>query len=192
MKQQIFPGMYAQSTVTCDECGGAGRVIKRRCPHCQGQKVMDYTAHYTLDITPGMPEGHEVIFEGEADESPDWEAGDIILRVRSKKDKGGFRRKESSLYWKQTISIDEALLGFEKNITHLDGRNIHLKRKAVTQPGFVQVLKDEGMPIFGRQDANGDLYVEYNVVLPVDISSDMRRKIRDTFQVSPTSTRDEL
>lgn len=107
VKQQILPGMFAQSTVTCDECGGAGRVVKRRCPHCQGQRVMDYTAHYTLDITPGMPEGYEVVFEGEADESPDWEAGDIILRVRSKKDKGGFRRKESSLYWKQTISIDE-------------------------------------------------------------------------------------
>ena len=68
---------------------------------------MDYTGHYTLDITPGMPEGHEVIFEGEADENPEWEAGDIILRVRSKKDKGGFRRKETSLYWKQSISIDE-------------------------------------------------------------------------------------
>lgn len=107
VKQQIFPGMFAQTTVTCDECGGAAKVIKRSCPHCQGQKVVDYTAHYTLDIIPGMPDGHEVIFEGEADESPDWEAGDIILRVRSKKDKGGYRRKESSLYWKQTISIDE-------------------------------------------------------------------------------------
>jgi DnaJ-related protein SCJ1 len=31
------------------------------------------------------------------------------------------------------------------------------------------------MPIFGNHDAKGDLYVEYNVVLPLDISSDMRR-----------------
>lgn len=54
-----------------------------------------------------MPEGHEVVYEGEADESPDWEAGDVVLRVRSKKDRGGFRRKETSLYWKQTISVEE-------------------------------------------------------------------------------------
>lgn len=54
-----------------------------------------------------MPEGHEVVFEGEGDESPDWEAGDVILRVRSRKDKGGWRRKESTLYWKENIGIDE-------------------------------------------------------------------------------------
>ena len=104
---KIFPGMFAQSQVTCNDCGGRGRVIKKVCPHCQGHKVIDHTAHYTLDITPGMPEGHEVVFEGEADESPDWEPGDVVLRVRSKKEKGGWRRKETSLYWKETIGIDE-------------------------------------------------------------------------------------
>lgn len=54
-----------------------------------------------------MPEGQEVVFEGEADESPDWEAGDIVLRVKSRKEKGGWRRKEHGLYWKETIGVDE-------------------------------------------------------------------------------------
>jgi len=84
------------------------------------------------------------------------------------------------------------LLGFERNVTHLDGRSLRLTRKTVTQPGFVQVLKGEGMPSFGNRDVRGDLHVEYTVVLPIDISSDLRQKIRDAFQVSPTSTRDEL
>jgi hypothetical protein len=68
---------------------------------------VDHTAEYTLEVIPGMPEGHEVVFEGEADESPDWEAGDVIVRVRSKKDGGGWRRKETSLYWKETIGVDQ-------------------------------------------------------------------------------------
>lgn len=79
----------------------------KKCPHCGGQKIVEHTAHYTLEVPPGMPEGHEVVFEGESDESPDWEPGDVVLRVRSKKEKGGWRRKESSLYWKETIGIDE-------------------------------------------------------------------------------------
>lgn len=54
-----------------------------------------------------MPEGHEVVFEGEGDESPDWEAGDVVLRVRSGKQAGGWQRKESSLYWRETIGVDE-------------------------------------------------------------------------------------
>ncbi|KAF8149982.1 hypothetical protein B0H34DRAFT_731981 [Crassisporium funariophilum] len=191
VKQQIFPGMFAQSQVTCNDCGGRGRVIKKVCPHCQGSKVVDHTAHYTLDITPGMPEGHEVVFEGEADESPDWEAGDVVLRVRSKKEMGGWKRKETSLYWKETIGIDEALLGFERNITHLDGRTLSIVKKGVTQPGFVQVIKGEGMPYFGSKSTKGDLFVEYNVVLPVELSPEMRRKLSEAFQLRDTK-HDEL
>jgi DnaJ-related protein SCJ1 len=111
MKQQIFPGMFAQSQVTCNECGGRGKIIARICPHCNGEKVVNYAAQYTLDVIAGMPEGYEVVFEGEADESPDWEAGDVVLRVRSRKEKGGWKRKESSLYWKETIGIDEVRRG---------------------------------------------------------------------------------
>ncbi|KAF8808725.1 DnaJ-domain-containing protein [Phlegmacium glaucopus] len=192
IKQQIFPGMFAQSQVSCNECGGRGVVIKKACPHCQGHKVVDHTAEYTLEVTPGMAEGHEVVFEGEADESPDWEAGDVIVRVRSKKDVGGWRRKETSLYWKETIGVDQALLGFEKNITLLDGRDLLLARKGiVTQPGFVQVIKGEGMPHFGSRSSKGDLFVEYNVILPLEISPELRRKLIEAFQ-SPSATHDEL
>ena len=118
--------------------------------------MLDHSAHYTLEIPLGMPEEHEVIFEGEGDESPDWEPGDVILRVRSRKEKGGWRRKETSLYWKETIGIDEvgaawscvvyahnlvhqALLGFDRNLTHLDGHIVRLVRQSVTQPGRYQL-----------------------------------------------------
>jgi DnaJ-related protein SCJ1 len=109
VKQQIFPGMFAQTQVQCNDCGGRGTVIKRTCPHCGGGKVIDHTAHYTLEVEKGMPEGREVVFEGEGDENPDWEAGDVVLRVRSKREAGAWRRKESSLYWKQTIGVDEVM-----------------------------------------------------------------------------------
>ena len=107
VKQQIFPGMFAQSQVTCTKCGGRGRVIARLCPACAGEKVLEHTAHFTLDVPRGAGEGHEVVFEGEGDESPDWEPGDVVLRVRSRAEKGGWRRKERSLYWKETIGVDE-------------------------------------------------------------------------------------
>ncbi|KAJ7475817.1 hypothetical protein FB451DRAFT_1087756 [Mycena latifolia] len=190
VKQQIFPGMFAQSQVTCNECGGRGKVIAKKCPHCDGNKVVDHTAHYTLEIIPGMPEGHEVVFEGESDESPDWEAGDVILRIRSRKNKGGWRRKESSLYWRETIGVDEALLGFDRNLTHLDGHIVRLQRKGVTQPGFVQTIEGEGMPHF-EQPTYGDLFVEYNVVLPIEISPQTRRKLAEAFH-STGSGHDEL
>jgi hypothetical protein len=67
-------------------------------------------------------------------------------------------------------------------------------RKGVTQPGipvfflpsarlnsyiyvlgFVQVVKGEGMPLFGSKSSKGDLFIEYTVVLPVQLTPDMRR-----------------
>ncbi|OCH95395.1 DnaJ-domain-containing protein [Obba rivulosa] len=180
VQQQIFPGMISQAQVTCNECGGRGRVITRKCPHCNGAKIVDHTQHYTLEVPRGAPEGHEVVFEGEGDESPDWEPGDVVLRVRSRKEKGAWKRKESGLYWKETIGIEEALLGFERNLTHLDGHTVELKRHAVTQPGFVQVIKGEGMPIFG-ETGFGDLFIEYNVVLPTEISPEMRLRLYHAF-----------
>ncbi|KAI0322621.1 hypothetical protein OF83DRAFT_1167486 [Amylostereum chailletii] len=188
-KQQIFPGMFATTQQTCNECGGRGKVIKKQCPHCKGEKVIDYNGRYTLEIPKGVPEGHEVVFEGEGDESPDWEAGDVVLRVRSRSEKGGWRRKESSLYWKETIGVDEALLGFERNLTHLDGHIVTLSRKGVTQPGFVQTIEDEGMPVF-EQSSFGNLYIEYNVVLPTVISEDTRRHLAEAFYGKDHSDRD--
>lgn len=108
VRQQIFPGMVTQAQVTCNECGGRGQIIKRKCPHCGGNKVVDHTQHYTLEVPLGAPEGHEIVYEGEADESPDWEAGDVVLRLRSRREQGGWRRKESGLYWKETIGVEEA------------------------------------------------------------------------------------
>lgn len=191
VRQQIMPGMFSQAQVTCGQCGGRGSTITRACPHCGGAKVLEHTQTYTLDVPRGAPEGHEVMFEGEGDESPDWEAGDIVMRVRSKKDKGGWRRKESGLYWKETIGIEEALLGFERNLTHLDGHVVPLKRHGVTQPGYVQTIKGEGMPVYG-QNSFGDLYVEYTVVLPKEISPDMQRRLRAVLHGHEGSFKDEL
>ena len=90
--------------------------------------MLDHDAHYTLEIGRGMPEEHEIVYEGEADESPDWEPGDVIVKVRSRKEHGGWRRKESGLYWKETIGIDEVcfhLLGGTLSVVLIIGKHRH-------------------------------------------------------------------
>ena len=92
-------------------------------------------------------------------------------------------------------------MGFDRNLTHLDGHVVRLVRKGVTQPGtstrvsvepsdtheysgYVQTIKGEGMPIF-EQSGHGDLFVEYNVVLPVELNANLRRSKPDFFPASP-------
>ncbi len=42
--------------------------------------------------------------------------------------------------------------------------------------GFVQIIKDEGLPLFERPSEHGDLFVEYNVVLPAEISPETKKR----------------
>ena len=55
----------------------------------------------------------------------------------SRRSKGQFRRGGTSLYKTLPISLSDALLGFERNVTHMDGRTVTVKRDGVTQTGFV-------------------------------------------------------
>lgn len=132
--------MFQNVQMHCDQCGGRGKVTKHLCGVCHGHRIVETTSTLDLHVDRGLPEGAEVIFPGEADESPDYAAGDVVVRVRSKRVAGGFVRKESNLYWKETLTVAEALLGFKKTVQGLDGHAIILQRSGVTQPGPFRIF----------------------------------------------------
>jgi DnaJ-related protein SCJ1 len=139
--------MFTQVQSTCNTCHGKGKTIAKACPHCRGEKVISSTNTLSFYLPPGAAEGFEMLFDGESDESPDWDiAGDVIVRVFAKKNEE-WRRKDAGLYRREILGVDEALLGFEKNVTHLDGRTVTIARSGTTQPGHVDVLKGEGVSI---------------------------------------------
>ena len=182
IRHQLGPGIFQQMQMQCDACGGRGQSITHKCPHCHGDRVIEEVNSLTLDIDRGSPDGHEEVFEGEGDEGPGYSAGDVVLRIRIKKQAdGGFRRLEENLYWKEVLSLDEALLGFTRKIKHLDGHDLTVSRQAVTQPGFVEVIEGEGMP---RHQAlgYGNLFIEFSVVLPLQVSGPFRAGLEKLFE----------
>ena len=154
----------------------------------------------------------------------DWEAGDVVVRVRSKRQegKGGWGRKDGGIIGRVAISVAEvssiissfrcypavclrklsgcqtlsrvtfgadnkALLGFQRTLTHLDGRTITIGRKGTTQPGEIEVVEGEGVSakINSRSTADfqmpsyhdipqGDMYIEYSVIMPTEVSESTR------------------
>lgn len=58
--------------------------------------------------------------------------------------------------------------------------------------GFVQTIHEEGMPEHDHPSSHGDLYVEYNVVLPSKLSADMRKSESTTRVFSPLGTNSSL
>ena len=105
-----------------------------------------------------------------------------MVRFKTKKAVGGFERKESNLYWKESLSLAETLLGFKKSVRGLDGHDIIIQRSGPTQPGFVQIIKGEGLPVY-HSSGYGDLYVEYSVVLPVALTPKQHKSTSNLSQV---------
>jgi DnaJ-related protein SCJ1 len=185
-RQQLAPGLFQQVQMHCDKCGGKGKTIAHPCPICSGSRVVRESETHELEIEKGMPEGVSITYENEADESPDYVAGDLIVHLvasdpslgkedHERTDGTFFRRRGHNLFWREVLSLREAWMGdWTRNITHLDGHVVQLSRKRgeVVQPNTVEIVKEEGMPIWQDQLENnagevfGDLHVEYVVVLP--------------------------
>lgn len=185
VRQQIMPGFVTNAQMTCDKCGGKGKMVAHACDRCSGAKVIREDVELDVEVMPGAKEGEELLFEGESDESPDFEAGDVVVKLWSERNKNAFRRRDTNLYTSIALGLDEALLGFERNITHLDDHIVTLHRRGVTQPGYVEQIEKQGMPKREDWDTFGDLFVEYSVVLPDKIEGDLRKVLEKAFGRQP-------
>lgn len=156
-------------------------------------------------VEPGMDKGTRIVFENEAEESPDWVAGDLILILEEKEAELGstdeqrtdgtfFRRKGKDLFWKEALSLREAWMGdWSRNITHLDGHVVRLGRSRgeVIQPLSVETVKGEGMPYYSEghlhdsddvDEEPGNLYIEYIIVLPDQMDSAMEKDFHSLWE----------
>lgn len=83
-KLQVMPGMFQQVQSQCGQCGGRGKVIKKPCKTCGGQRVVKGKESYTLVVERGMPKGARISYENEGEQSPDHTAGDLIVQLIEK------------------------------------------------------------------------------------------------------------
>lgn len=173
---QIMPGFVQQVQQPCSHCGGKGKRIGKKCPTCNGDKVVKSSMTLGVDVEQGLPENYDLVYDMEADQSPEQIPGDVIFTVSSAPHPR-FRRQNSDLYTTQKLTLKEALLGFEKSIPHLDDHHVELVSEGVTQHGTVQALDGEGMPKHHVPSERGILYVRYEVELPAMLTADQQVKL---------------
>jgi len=123
----------------------------------------------SVEVERGMEDGKEIVFERQADQSPEVTPGDVKFVIKQQPHPI-FTRSGDNLYMKHTLSLEEALLGFSIEVPHLDGHSVKLEHDKVTQPGFVLLVPNEGMPKHNYPSETGNLFVEFSVVFPVQIS----------------------
>ncbi|KAK6017753.1 DnaJ central domain protein, partial [Ostertagia ostertagi] len=153
--QQIGPGMVQQMQVRCNDCGGEGSRIPEsdKCSNCRGEKSEEVKKILEVHVEPGMRHNDKITFPGEGDQS-DPQTLSLVTWSLSYK----------------TISLNEALCGYEIPLKHLDGRTLILKNKPgdIITPDCVRGIVGEGMPQRRHHDIRGNLYVKFDVTFPND------------------------
>jgi len=163
--RQIALGMVQQIQRRCTDCEGTGYVATRK----KERKILE------VRVEKGMKHNEKIPFRGMADEKPNMEAGDVNFIIQEKEHEL-FKRKGADLLITKTLSLNEALCGFEWTINHLDGREIAIKSKpgevikpeASASAPYVKLVANEGMPSPGNPFVKGNLYVLFRVEFPRD------------------------
>lgn len=167
--RQLGPNMIQQMQHVCPDCKGLGETIveKDRCAQCKGQKVVQDKKLLEVHVEKGMQHGQKITFQGEADEAPDTITGDIVF-VLQQKEHPKFKRKGDDLFVEHTLSLTEALCGFQFPLTHLDNRQLLIKSAPgeIIKPNQFKAINDEGMPHYQRPFMKGRLYLHFSVDFP--------------------------
>lgn len=167
--RQLGPSMIQQVQQVCNECKGSGETIseKDKCTICKGNKVVPEKKMLEVIVEKGMQNGQKITFPGEADEAPDTITGDIVF-ILQQKENSMFKRKGDDLFMEHTLTLTEALCGFQFPITHLDGRQLLIKSKEgeIMKPKQFKAINDEGMPVYQRVLLKGRLYIQFNIEFP--------------------------
>ena len=176
--RQIAPGMYQQfPTQTCEDCAAL--------------KLVREAETLRVEVEPGMRDGTEITFFEQGEPIMDGEPGDLRFRIvtvpppppppGAPRAPPPFERRGDDLHVGATITLVDALVGFTRTLTHLDGHAVTLSAAGVTRPGDVARLRQEGMPVPGGARRFGDLYVTYSVRMPAALDEAQKEAVRRLF-----------
>ncbi|KAL6506500.1 hypothetical protein OROGR_024681 [Orobanche gracilis] len=190
--RQLGPGMIQQMQHPCNTCKGTGETIndKDRCTQCKGEKVVQQKKVLEVHVEKGMQNGQKITFPGEADESPDTVTGDIVF-VLQQKEHPKFKRKGEDLFVEHSLSLTEALCGFQFILSHLDGRQLLIKSDPgeIVKPNSYKAINDEGMPMYQRPFMKGKLYIHFNVDFPDSLGPE---QVDSLAKILPPKTQSQL
>eukprot|EP00455_Lapot_gusevi_P041277 TRINITY_DN476_c0_g1_i3.p1 TRINITY_DN476_c0_g1~~TRINITY_DN476_c0_g1_i3.p1 ORF type:complete len:137 (-),score=74.42 TRINITY_DN476_c0_g1_i3:49-429(-) len=113
--------------------------------------------------------------------------GDVIIKLNTKPHPT-FRRRGDDLLHDMTISLKEALIGFKKKITHLDGHIVKVKSDQVISHGQKMILTGEGMPHHNFPSQKGNLEITFSIRMPTSLTAEQKQAVRKLLEEPAAST----
>jgi len=157
------------------------------CDECPNIRFVSEEHNLEVEIEQGMMDGMEHKFHSEGEPHMDGDPGDLILQIRTYPH-SKFERRGDDLYTNVTLSLVDALQGFEMDIEHLDGHKVHVSREKITWPGARIRKQGEGMPNYENNNLFGTLYITFDVAFPKgQLNEHEKQQISEILKQDPIS-----
>ncbi|KAI9754031.1 MAG: hypothetical protein M1815_005825 [Lichina confinis] len=130
-------------------------------------------------VKPGLKPGSKIKFEGVGDQI-EGRAQDLHFIVQEK-EHPVFKREGDDLRTTIELDLKEALTGWQRTVSTIDGRQLPVSGAGPTQPGSEERYPGLGMPKSKKQSERGDLVVTFKVKFPRHLSAEQKKILRDVL-----------
>jgi len=89
-----------------------------------------------------------------------------------------FVRDGDDLIHTVDLDLKEALTGWKRTVTTIDGKNLNIDKSGPTQPGSTESYPGLGMPISKKPGQRGNFIIKYNVKFPTTLTAQQKSQLR--------------
>jgi DnaJ-class molecular chaperone len=153
--------MIQQMVGACDECRGTGEKVSNdnQCSDCLGNKVLLKETMFEFNLNKNMTNNQKLLINDRGHQFKDKRTNLII--VLKEQVHPIFKRHGNDLHMNIKLRLFQAVYGFTKMVTHLDGRNILIKyEKMIKNMKTLIKVKNEGM------SKDGHLFIHVTTCMP--------------------------
>lgn len=165
-----------QQAVTCETCGGKGKVPEKVCTVCHGRGTQRRKQTMTLKVPAGIDDGATIRLKEKGEAIGDGARGDLYVHIRVKAHKK-FTREGDLILSEEHVSMVDATLGTEIDVETVDG-TVRMKVPAGTQSGTDFKLSSHGVPHL-RSDKRGAHIVSITVDIPTKLTKKQRELLEE-------------
>ncbi|KAK4103932.1 DnaJ-domain-containing protein [Parathielavia hyrcaniae] len=150
--------------------------IKRKMFDDSGKRTTTDTV-LEVPIKPGLKKGSKIRFKGVGDQEEGGQQ-DLVFIVEEKPHPL-FTREGDDIVHTVDLDLKEALTGWKRTITTIDGKNLNIDKAGPTQPGSSDSYPGLGMPISKKPGQRGNFVVRYSVKFPMTLTPTQRQRLRE-------------
>lgn len=164
--QVIQMGPMIQQVVSqCNACNGKGKIVNEndKCTDCKGSGHIQKDKNISIPLKAGLDNGNKINLQGKGHQFKNIKT-DLIIVVNVAQH-NIFKRHNNDLFIEVELKLFQALFGFDKIITHLDNRKLHISSSGKTDFNMFRKIANEGMKNL-NSNSKGDLYIKFNINLP--------------------------